>query len=342
MFSAVIMVAAFLVLSPSCQKVTPIPAKTTAGTTKTTTGIIIHFYEEWLQAASLPWRIRTAAVGFAIGSKGYIGGGVYDDPYWGEQYLQDFWQYDPSSNTWVQKASIPVPMWGAASFVIGTQAYVCTGASSGGQLSSLYRYDQASDTWTRLADFPGGARNSAVGISIGQEGYVGTGYSYAVGYTSDWWRYDPPSNQWFQEANVPGGGRTQASGFSAGGFGHITCGIGNSGFKNDTWEYWPGSNLWIQVASLPAVARYGAIGFNYGQYGAVTCGLSSSYTSLNDFWYYNPNSNVWTQDIKFGGGARAGGVGFTINGIPYVGTGYLYTAGEPQYNDLWYETLVFY
>ena len=39
-------------------------------------------------------------VGFTIGSKGYIGTG-YD---WQFRLYNDFWEYDPATNAWTQKA----------------------------------------------------------------------------------------------------------------------------------------------------------------------------------------------------------------------------------------------
>lgn len=349
---AAIVVTCILTALTGCQKVTPLPAQTAVGTTKKTAGLNIYFEWEWVKAAYLPWRSRVGAVGFAIGSKGYVGGGEFDDAYWGEQVLQDFWEYDPSTNEWYQKANIPIPVTDAATFVIGTQAYVCTGENVGGMLSTVYRYDQASDTWTRVADFPGGARYGAVGFSIGNEGYVGTGFvNQAGGFRGDFWRYDPPSNQWSQIASLwPGYERVSASSFSVGGYGFVTCGEGNTGLFGDMWEYLPNSNTWIPQPGPTKLPRYGAIGFNDGSYGALTCGLtleyptSETYVATNDFWYYNPSTNVWTQDINFAGGARFGGVGFNLGGTPYVGTGLLYVAGQQdwqeQTNDLWYETFV--
>ena len=48
--------------------------------------------------------VREAAVGFAIGDKGYIGTGrTPDDPFLS---LKDFWEYDPSANALTEPASI--------------------------------------------------------------------------------------------------------------------------------------------------------------------------------------------------------------------------------------------
>ena len=53
----------------------------------------------WTQKADFGGTARYEAVGFSIGSKGYIGTGCD-----GSSYTKDFWEYDPAANTWTQKA----------------------------------------------------------------------------------------------------------------------------------------------------------------------------------------------------------------------------------------------
>ena len=51
------------------------------------------------------------------------------------------------------------------------------------------------NVWTKKADFGGNARNQAVGFSIGNKGYIGTGIGigFSNGYEClrDFWEYDP-------------------------------------------------------------------------------------------------------------------------------------------------------
>lgn len=51
----------------------------------------------WSQKASMGGTARTYAVGFATDSYGYVGLG-YD----GDNYLKDFWRYDPATDSWTQ------------------------------------------------------------------------------------------------------------------------------------------------------------------------------------------------------------------------------------------------
>ncbi len=51
----------------------------------------------WTQKAGVGGTPRHAAIGFSIGSKGYVGMGLGSG-------AKDFWEYDPSTNVWTQKA----------------------------------------------------------------------------------------------------------------------------------------------------------------------------------------------------------------------------------------------
>jgi N-acetylneuraminic acid mutarotase len=346
------MVAGFVLLATACGKVGVPPAQVHAqakDSNKTTDGFI-HIYPEWLQAPTPTVVFRKYAIGFSIGSKGYMGGGEGYLPGGNPAYaasLNDFWQYDPSGNTWTQAASMPLPLERAATFVIGTQGYVATGQSFNNNTmfltNTLYQYDQASNTWTQKANFPGKARCDAVGTTIGSSGYVGTGSPLTSAYFSDWYQYYPPTDQWFRRADLPGPfGRSMAGSFSIGLYGYITCGeIWATAWENDLWCYDPYYDHWQQEASLPASARVYATGFNYGSYGALIGGqpYEGSNTYLNDFWYYDQNANAWHSLLSTPAG-RSKAVGFTINGTPYVGTGE--TAPDNYNDDFWYMTYVIY
>ena len=93
----------------------------------------------WTQKATFPEEARAVAVGFSIGNFGYIGTGATNS---GSAY--DLWQYDPVSDTWVQKASIPIAIGiqEAGCFVIGTDAYIIGGlyVSTVWEYHSVTRY----------------------------------------------------------------------------------------------------------------------------------------------------------------------------------------------------------
>ncbi len=137
-------------------------------------------------------RREIRAVGFSIGSKGYIGTGWYYDG--STQYFnKDFWEYDPTANTWTQKADFGgIGRVMAVGFSIGSKGYIGTGWDVSPSPSDFWEYDPTANTWTQKADFGGTARDRAVGFSIGTKGYIGTGYNEdSDSDIKDFWEYNP-------------------------------------------------------------------------------------------------------------------------------------------------------
>jgi N-acetylneuraminic acid mutarotase len=146
----------------------------------------------WITSATFDGVARSKASSFVIGNKGYIGCG-YD----GDNYLNDFWEFDIEGGYWVQKANFPGTERGSAtSFSIGTSGYIGTGYDGTEELNDFYKYDNITNTWTQIANFgQNKVRRSAVGFSSDTYGYVGCGYDGTTD-KKDFWRYDPVANAW--------------------------------------------------------------------------------------------------------------------------------------------------
>lgn len=194
-------------------------------------------------------------------------------------------------------------------------------------------------TWTQKADFGGGNRVFAVGFSIGDKGYMGTGLG-SGGYASDFWEYDPSLNTWTQKAD-PGGPGAGSFGFSIGNKGYVSTYMTNDvpiecTDNNNLWEYNPAANTWTRKTDISWPTRTFNGGFVIGDkfYSGTGCCL---YETFNDFWEYDPSTDIWTRKADFGGTARIGAAGFTIGSKGYMGTGMLGNAnyGGPITNDFW-------
>src|SRR5690606_23222705 len=99
--------------------------------------------------------------GLGIGNKGYLGTG--NDA---NGNKTDFWEYDPATDTWTQKAV--VPGYGrdeAAGFTIGNNGYIGGGYAP----KTFYEYNPATNSWTQKANIPGSYAYENVGFSIGQK-----------------------------------------------------------------------------------------------------------------------------------------------------------------------------
>src|SRR6218665_1089723 len=169
--------------------------------------------------------------------------------------------------------------------------------------------------WIPKANFGGASRIGAVGFSIGNKGYIGTGFISGGTNLSDFWEYNPVTNVWTQKANFGGGGRTYAVGFSIGSKGYI--GTGNEvGINNDFWEYNSTTNVWTKKANFGGGVRAFATGFSIGSRGYIGTGYDIT-SAKNDFWEYNPTTDVWTQKANFGGNVRGYAVGLLIGNKGY-------------------------
>lgn len=87
----------------------------------------------WTQKANISGSVRVNAVGFSIGTKGYLGTGSGDMEGGGGPYYKDFWEYDPACNAWVSVSDYPGSgSFNLIGFSIGATAYV--GGGEGGAI----------------------------------------------------------------------------------------------------------------------------------------------------------------------------------------------------------------
>ena len=133
--------------------------------------------DTWTQKADVGGLPRMLAIGFSIGSKGYIGTGSRNlFPAAADAY-KDFWEYDPTANTWTQKADFGGEgRQYAAGFVIGNKGYIGNGETANSiTFKDFWEYDPTTDTWTQKADISAPIRAFPTTFSIGGKGYFGTG-----------------------------------------------------------------------------------------------------------------------------------------------------------------------
>jgi hypothetical protein len=117
------------------------------------------------------------AVTFSIGDKAYLTG----TNSW-------FWQYSPSTDTWVTKAYVDA-VYGQA-FSIGSKGYVFNAHGA------LYEYEPTADRWTPAPVFPGTTICYPAGFSIGASLYVGVGGRFEgntcnLDILNAWWQFRP-------------------------------------------------------------------------------------------------------------------------------------------------------
>ena len=292
--------------------------------------------KDWMQKADFEGNGRWHAMGFAIGDKGYVTSGFDGSP----ALLNDLWEYDPQTDSWSQKADFPGgARLDAVVFTIGDKAYYGTGrlwdaeAQATVSQNDFWEYDPVENRWTQLNVFGGTARHSAVGYSIGNKGYVGTGYDENSSRLRDFWEYDPPTDSWTRISDFPGQGRISAFGISIGDKGYVGKGLAGL-YENDFWEYNPQTDQWTQKTDYPGGGSVGNVGFAIGGKIYLGTGDEGSLNPTKDFWEYDPQTDSWTQTADFEGGIRRFAFGFTIDGQGYLGAGHDGHPGNYE-NDFW-------
>ncbi len=175
--------------------------------------------------------------------------------------------------------------------------------------------------WTEMSVFNEEPRSSSSAFTIGDRGYMGTGFD-GDDYLKDFWAYDMATNSWQQLADFPGIERSSAVGFSSNGLGYM--GTGFNGDSNeelsDFYSYNPDTNTWTPIADFGGSARYGAVGFGSDTNGYVGTGFDGD-NDKKDFWKYDPITDTWEEIFGFGGSKRRDGAVFQIGQDVYLLSG---------------------
>lgn len=283
----------------------------------------------WVERSDFEGLPRNNAVCFVVNEKAYVGTG-YD----GDDYLSDFWEFDPNTNFWVKVANFPGDArTDAVGFSIGGKGYIGTGYNGDDKLKDFWEYDPASDSWTRKADFGGSARYAAVGFTINGKGYIGTGYD--GNELKDFWAYDPATDSWEQKVSVGGSKRRDAVGFVIDGKGYICTGRHNGALDEELWQYDPELDGWVEKTELNddddyAVMRGSAVAFTLN--GKAYVGTGEKGGVYGDIWEYDPVLDGWKEKTTFEGTARMDAVGFAIGNSGYITTG---RSSSYHFDDIW-------
>ena len=317
--------------------------------------------DSWKRKADFGGGGRVAAVGFSIGSNGYIGTGMDESV-----SKNDFWEYNPNNDKWTQKAAFSGgARMSASGFSIGLNGYIGCGMDAGSDFKrDFWVYSVDNDTWTKKADFGGLARINATGFACGTKGYIGTGVATGDNHLRDFWEFDTycvtgdagvisgTSAVCYGQQNVVYTVPTIANAanyiWSYSGTGATISGTGNSitisfgntatpgilsvfgagscgnGAPSPDYPIAIGQSIWTRDTDFPGIGRWSGIGFSIGDKGYIVTGAkydNGFYICNKDLWEYDPAAGIWSQKADFGGPGRYAAVGFSIASKGYVGWG---------------------
>ena len=116
----------------------------------------------WNVKTGYPGVGRHRSSGIGIGNKVYYGLGHVSSGAVNVGY-QDWWEFDPATNAWTQKANYAHQSHGAVGFTIGNKGYIVGGSTSknSGTLKYAYfrdtwEYNPQTNIWTQRNNFLGG------------------------------------------------------------------------------------------------------------------------------------------------------------------------------------------
>ncbi len=250
--------------------------------------------DNWLRKNDFPGTGRVKATCAVVDGKAYVGLGFDPDKgiFNSEAYLNDWWMYDPISDTWTQKATF----YGFGrisnfSFVYDGNIYIGSGYDGLSFTNEFYSYNPLSNAWIKLSELPGDARSGPVACTDGERIFFGTGFD--VFDINDWWEYLPDDDEWEKRKSMPDTGRENAVALTINNRFFVATGRNfggeytGGGVKSDILEYNPDQNKWYKRGNIPTGGRENAVSFVINNIAYI--GLGENDTILmDDFWSFEP------------------------------------------------------
>jgi N-acetylneuraminic acid mutarotase len=254
----------------------------------------------WRRRANMPTKRAGLSTGAVNGKIYAIGGGISQGDV--AKGLKTVEVYDPVTNTWTKKASMPTPRFSASISVVNGKIYNIGGYGGGVDvLSTIEEYDPVTDKWIRKADMP--TKRQALSASEVK------GKIYAIGgaqWQGKWVtvstveEYDAAADTWTKKADMP----TKRAGLSTSVVNGKIYAIGgwipwrDVGKVLKTVEvYDPATDTWAKGADMPmrrcwhsASAVKGKI---YAIGGMIVTGVR--WAMVSEVEVYNPAADRWTK-----------------------------------------------
>ena len=249
--------------------------------------------DTWTSLGKTPLKERVNATACVHDGVAYIGLGFNGRYSNSTGYLQDWWAYDPSTNTWQPLSNYPANTTARAVSMVGDgELYVGYGFCWTYE-RDMYCYDIAEDKWEyidvhldrKATTFP--TRSfGGVGTTCQGRHFAGTGFR---AYSLNWWGEFLPEGKWIKRKDVPGK-RTTASCAATEDFiyvigGHHFGGVNTDGkVLADIQQYNPQTDTWQYIGQLPNGGRMNHVAFSVGKRVFVGGGENENLQVCGDFY----------------------------------------------------------
>ncbi|WP_127580789.1 Kelch repeat-containing protein [Paenibacillus koleovorans] len=281
--------------------------------------LAISFFAVSVSAAGDTWETKAdmsqgrheMSVASAANGKLYVFGGR---TLTSNIYSNTVQEYNPASNSWSLKTSMPTGRKYSGAASIGDKIYVVGGQTASGAIGTLEIYNTMTDTWTSGANLSTPRYGHAV-VSVDGKLYAIGGRNGSINPT-DVEMYDPSTNTWSTKAPIPTGRYSTTAAavenriFVIGGY----DGINNKSVQaynteTDAWE--SKSSLGTGKASLSSASIQGKV---------YIFGGNSTGSVLSEVEEYNPLTDTWIRRSDMPETVHSAGAA-TIGGKIYVAGG---------------------
>lgn len=185
-------------------------------------------------------------------------------------------EYNPETNVWSNKSSMPGPSWQSHAVTIGDNIYVVggrfsTSVNSGYDLSILYKYNPLIDSYTTLPNLPFSSSTHSATV-IDNRMYILNGSTHKV--------YDEITQTWSDKA-VFSSGFTKNDYCGYGTKGYAMGGVQYSGTVASNIEYDSIANAWTSKKAMPTkrmeLSLVSYKGYVYAMGGCMYADLSGGF-----------------------------------------------------------------
>lgn len=211
--------------------------------------------DRWTSKKPMPVGLHHVGIG-VVGGRIYVIGGYKHSGFSVWQAVATVYAYDPSTDTWTERAAMPTPRGALSVTEHEGKLYAIGGYDRTANSAAVEVYDPARDSWASRASLPTPRDHLATATASGKiyaiGGRVNGDYHKNLSVTEV---YDPVSDQWKRGPDLP----TARSGITAavvGGKIYVFGGEGADGTFRENEAYDPARDSWQPMALMPS-GRHG-------------------------------------------------------------------------------------
>jgi hypothetical protein len=263
-----------------------------------------------------------------VGGKLYAFGGYTDNTFTPTARVD---AYDPSTNTWQQRANLPVAATHMGVATDGTDVYFAGGypIGSGGtgqtfSTAAVWKYSPSTDTWSSLPDLPAPRGGGALALVGRVLHFFGGSDANRADATTHWTLNVDTGTAWATAAPFPVG-RNHMGAVTLGG--KVYAVAGQSGqdaaavYTKSLDAFDPVTGAWTSAAPLPTVRSHNGPATFVSNGDIFTIGGEVSFNVPTDeVDIYDPVSNAWGFGTHLPV-AHDSGIAGVINGTIYYSGG---------------------